>query len=181
MSASAILVFTALVVLFVLAVALLAGSLALLSAGARAPDSQRSGLLEALRLLDRQWRIERLVYRHHRLFGTLVIAGGTFCLWQLARPELSDVLAGYSTASVLAWALLLGQAFNLIVGLVLLLRPSLLKPVEAFSNRWHHLDRTAPGRAKQTRLTALFLALIGLVVLLGSATLLVQQVTGLVR
>lgn len=177
MSTSAILISTVLVVLFVLALALLTGSLALLAGGHRGALEQHGGLAGALRLLDRQWPIEHLVYRYHRAFGVVVLAAGVFCLWQLTRPELSALLGSRSSASILLWVLLLGQGINLLAGPILFFRPSLLKPVETVSNRWHELD--VSGKAQQTRprITALLLALVGLAVLLGTATLLLQQLT----
>lgn len=176
MSASAILISTVLAVLLVFALALLTGSVALL-AGGRKADADGSGLLESLRLLDRQWRIERLIYRHHRLFGLLILAAGTFCVWQFTRAELYGLLRDGSSAAVMLWTLLLAQGFNLLIGLVIFLRPSLLKPVETFSNRWHHLDASR-GQATPRRLMAALIALIALTVLLGSATLLMQQIAG---
>lgn len=179
MSATVILVSTVLLVLCVLAIALLTGSLALLSGGHRETNAHRGGLLEALRLLDRQWRIERLVYKHHRIFGLIVLAAGAFCIWQMTRAELIVFFNGGSPLSSLTWMLLLAQGFNLLIGLVILFRPSLLKPVEAFSNRWHSLDASGMGRPGALRLKAVLLALVGLAVLLGSATLLFQQITGI--
>ena len=92
MSASAILISTVLVVLLVMAIALLTGSIALLTGRGRPADGSSAGPLEALRLLDRQWQIERLVYRYHRLFGLLVVTTSVFCLWQIGRTELSGRL-----------------------------------------------------------------------------------------
>lgn len=175
MSASAILISTVLAVLVILAVALLTGSLALL-AGIQDGQEKQGGLTTALRLLDRQWQIERLVYRHHRLVGALVLAAGTFCLWRMTRTELAALLAGGSTASILLWLLLVGQGFNLLVGLVIFLRPSLLKPLETLSNRWHSLEATGSNRSAAPRLTALTLALVGLIVLVGTTTLLLKQI-----
>ncbi len=177
MSASAILISTVLVVLLVVAVALLAGSAALLTGRGRPADGTGAGLLEALRLLDRQWQIERLVYRRHRLFGLLVATTSVFCLWQLGRSGLSAILASHYPASILAWALLLGQAFNLLVGLVILVRPSLLKPLEALSNRWHPIEART-GRPGAARITAALLALVGLAILLAAGALLLQQING---
>lgn len=176
MSATAILIATVLAVLCVFAIALLAGALALFSGAEGEADSRRSGLLEAMRLLDRQWRIERLIYRHHRLFAVVVLTAVAFSVWQMTRAELTGLLVGDSPASVFVWALLLAQAFNFVVGLTLLLRPSLLKPVEALSNRWHHLAPLRGSRPGTLRLRAALLALVGLAVLLGSATLLLLQI-----
>lgn len=179
MSTSTILILTILAVMLVLAVALLAGSLALLAGGVRQDDRDGGGLIAALRMLDRQWRIERLVYRHHRIFGTVVLLAGVFCIWQFTRSELAELLAAPSALSVLVWILLLGQGFNLLVGVFILLRPSVLKPLESLSNRWHGMDVETGQGPRRTRLAAVVLSLVGLLILLISATLLFQQITTL--
>ncbi|WP_376690395.1 hypothetical protein [Wenzhouxiangella sp. EGI_FJ10409] len=179
MSATAILVSTVLIVLLVVAIALLTASIALLTGRPGRANTSSGGLLEALQLLDRQWRIERLVYRHHRIFGLLVLLASAFCLWQIGRSELAGYLHTGSAASAMVWLVLIAQACNLLIGLTLLLRPSLLKPIEAVGNRWHRLESSA-GRPKALRATAVLLALVGLAVLLASATLLLQQIDGLV-
>lgn len=174
MSAPAILICTALAVLFVLAIALLGGSLAVL-AGLGEAERNRDGSARILALLDHQWRLERLAYRHHRLFGGLVVAVGAFFLWQATRTELAGLLGDRSTASVLLWCLLAGQGFNILVGLVVFFRPSLLKPLESVSNRWHDLD-LARHRRLSPRTVAALLALVGLMLLLGSAALMAHLV-----
>ncbi|NBB91647.1 MAG: hypothetical protein GVY32_00580 [Gammaproteobacteria bacterium] len=174
MSAASILVCTALAVLFVLAAALLAGSLAIL-AGLGETAGNRGGSAKILPLLDRQWRLERLAYRHHRLFGGLVVLAGTFFLWQATRTELAELLGDHSTASVLLWCLLVGQGFNILVGLVVFFRPSLLKPLESVSNRWHDLDLARQHRLAPRTVAAL-LALVGLILLLGSTTLMARLI-----
>ena len=179
MSATTILILTVLVLVLVLAVALLAGSLALLLGRPREDELRGGGLIAALRVLDRQWQVERLIYRHHRLFGVIVLLTGTFCLWQLGRADLIALLDGSSTASALLWILLLGQGFNLVVGLVILLRPSLLKPVESLSNRWHGSDPNGGTRGEDVRSTAVVLSVVGLLVVLVTATLIIHQISDL--
>jgi len=178
MTASSILISTVLLVLAVLAVALLAGSLALLAGRQDPAELRRGGVAEALRTLDRQWHIERLIYRHHRWFGVLVLAAAGFCLWQLLRSSAAGLLAAPGTASILLWVLVTGQLVNVLIGLVLLIRPSLLKPVEAIGNRWHRLDIDRGRHPRSIRITAALLAVIGLIVLIGSAALLLQQIAG---
>lgn len=179
MSAPSILISTFLVVLLVLAVALTVGSLALFVAGTRKTNPEKDpGALYALKLLDKPWTIERMIYRHHRLFGLVILFAGVFCIWQMSRTRLIELLGDSTTLAILVGALLIGQAFNLAIGLVMLLRPSLLKPLEAVGNRWHDLDLWDRQKSGNTRLTATLLALVGVIVLVGSATLLVQQLSG---
>lgn len=177
MTGSAILITTLLVILLVLAIALTVGALALLATGPRTEQPGSAGPLDALRLLDRQWSIERFIYRHHRAFGLIILLVGVFSIWQLGRTELRQLPGNSATMTALLWILMAGQAFNLLMGLFILLRPSLLKPLEALGNRWHELD---PWGRKRTTLktTAALLMVVGLVILVGSATLLVHHVTG---
>lgn len=179
MSTSTILILTVLLLVLILAVALLTGSLALLVGGPREDDRDHGGLVAALRLLDRQWQIERLIYRHHRIVGGIVLATGIFCVWRLASTDLLVLLNGSSATSALTWTLLLGQGFNLVVGMIILLRPSLLKPLESLSNRWHGLDTGQPHRPRAMLATAVVLSLVGLLVLMVSAMLILHQISGL--
>ena len=89
---------------------------------------------------------QRALYRHHRLLGALVLAGAAYALAVLATlPDLRGLavqLAKRSNPHVMevylraGWAfLLVGNAAALLAGLALLLRPSLLKGVEAWANR----------------------------------------------
>lgn len=151
MTPPGILMLTLLVVVLVLALALLAGSLALLVNAGDPENAHHSGVRQALSELDRQWRIERWAYRHHRAFGLLIIVAGLVCIWQLVRLDLS---AAADPRILLAWLLLGGQALNLAIGILIFTRPSLLKPLEALGNRWHEFDvpRRLPPRLKATLL-----------------------------
>ncbi len=135
----------------------------------------------ALHPLERPIAVERPLYRHHRLLGALLTAGSLYATWRLAtaydearlvaalRPELPAPLAG---ALLTGWTvfLLLGNLAALAAGIAVLVRPSALKGLEAWANRWistrralRFLDvpRGGPDRlvARHPRLTgALLLA-----------------------
>jgi len=101
----------------------------------------------ALHPLDRPIAVERHLYRHHRLLGALLTAGSLYATWRLAtaydearlvaalRPELPAPLAG---ALLTGWTvfLLLGNLAALAAGIAVLVRPSALKGLEAWANRW---------------------------------------------
>ena len=101
----------------------------------------------ALEPLERPIAVERRLYRHHRLAGALIVAGAAFALWRLAlhyeearlvtalAPRLPAPLAG---ALLTGWTafLALGNLAALAVGLALLARPSALKDLESWANRW---------------------------------------------
>ena len=117
----------------------------------RAPGVLRAGgrwrrwllELDLVALLDLRRTIERPLYRHHRVFGAVVIAGAVSCfaaLWALERkPALAGALFesagtwGGWAAILAAWAL---AAFALGIGVFVLIRPSALKKLEAAANRW---------------------------------------------
>lgn len=126
---------------------------------------------------------EGFFYHHHRITGALLLAGVlAFFLLRLFDYPRDSVLArlAASVSSPLATALLdsfdiFFMAANALIGvlaLVILFRPSLLKPVEAIANRWLSTRRALRG-AEQShtpvdRLFARHPRLGGLVVLLGS-------------
>jgi hypothetical protein len=122
------------------------GAVLLLAPGVlRAGGRGRRWLLELdlIALLDSRLTIERPLYRHHRVFGAVVIAGALSCfavLWALQRQSaLAGALFGSAgtwggwAAILAAWAL---AAFALGIGVFALIRPSALKKIEAAANRW---------------------------------------------
>lgn len=124
-----------------------------------------------LQWLDRQWRIERGIYRHHRLAGLLVIAAALlffFKTWPvglLAAPQMPEGwLLGW-------WVLAIGNLFNLLVGILLLLRPSRLRPLEAASNRWIAVKPAAIAAwlLRHPRLRGALILLISLICATGFA------------
>ncbi|MEO5364966.1 MAG: hypothetical protein H7831_01125 [Magnetococcus sp. WYHC-3] len=107
-------------------------------------------LLEPLREvgshLRRPWRVERYVYRHHRWFGSLILGASLFVLSALIpslvqyydHPVMSrhdhDVLLQLWMWESLSVLFLLLCLLTLLAGVVILLRPSLLKPLERWAN-----------------------------------------------
>lgn len=100
----------------------------------------------ATRFLDVPYNIDRWFYRHHRLYGAVVgllavallaflTFGGTSYQWlQLFDPryrELAEI--GARTARVLLWGF---GVFALAIAAIVFARPSALKGVEAWANRW---------------------------------------------
>lgn len=134
------------------------------------------------RKLDEQRHFERFFYRHHLLMGVLIVAGSLYSLgfiWRLQGSELLVLLPALDNPvlldilqAALGYLLLLGNVFAFVIGVVVLVRPSLLKGVEGWSNRWvdsepalrsmdRHVDfaeRVIPGHPR----------LFGLLVMIGS-------------
>jgi len=105
--------------------------------------------------LDQPHHIERFLYRHHRVLGIMIVAGAGFVLWRWAFAyERSEFLAALGTrfmASGLDWvpaavetALVALHGAILMVGVLVIVRPSLLKSFERTANRWQQGPATTP-------------------------------------
>lgn len=100
------------------------------------------------RWMDRSIRIERWCYRHHRPLGLFLTLGGAYILvyfgWRFDKPialhSFSSFVSNKLLLDTLLQALvlfeLIGGVFALLVGLVIWLRPSLLRGMEKESNQW---------------------------------------------
>ncbi len=136
----------------------------------------------ATRWLETPRPIERFFYRGHKVFGALLISGAVFALHYLVSHQAAvSMLAAFAQpgpagdvmAAALTSFLLAGNVVVLIVGVIVVVRPSLLKGVEAASNRWfstHEAFKSLDSRsdlpdqvvARQPRLTGLVLTVAGL-------------------
>ena len=110
---------------------------------------------QAFSLLDQPRHLERFFYRHHRILGSLIVLGSGYVLlrWAFAydRADLLALLGPRWVARGMDWvplaleAVLVGlHAAILVVGALILLRPSLLKGVERAANRWQEGPATTP-------------------------------------
>ena len=102
---------------------------------------------QATQWLEAPWPIERLFYRHHRTCGLLLTLGSAFALYYLMfQYDAAQVVASLAlpwyrptveiVADTLLGFLIAGNIFVLGIGLIVFIRPSLLKRVEATSNQW---------------------------------------------
>lgn len=176
MNPSDLFVLLVLVVLLVLALALagVGGGLVLDRTTGKDAQSGKAGL----DLLNRQWRIERRIYRHHRLAGLLIIAAALFFFFKTWHLGLF-VPGRLPSTWQLGWGLLVGgNVLSLIIGFILLLRPSRLKPVETLSNRWIELDIESLAHILRARprLRGTLILLISLVCAAGFGTLLLMLI-----
>jgi hypothetical protein len=101
-----------------------------------------------MRVLDRPRDAKRALYRVHRLAGLLLFAGALYTLdrlwFQLEPGAFGRIFAGWAEGElrlVLAEAfhlfLLGGNVLALAVALVVIFRPSLLKRVERWADRFY--------------------------------------------
>jgi len=103
---------------------------------------------QAFRRLDQPIDVKRVVYRWHRVAGVLVFAGALFTLDVLAfsyqtgalvrafrglgNPALLHIL--FETVRII---LIVGNVAGLLAAIILCFRPSLLKGLEAMSDRYY--------------------------------------------
>jgi len=100
-----------------------------------------------VRRLDEPRDLKRAVYRVHRLVGITLFAGGLFALdqlWFTYGRVLARVVDGWGRADLHAvlieslWLFLIGgNAVALPAALVVVFRPSILKGVERWTDRFY--------------------------------------------
>lgn len=101
---------------------------------------------KAMRTLDEPITIERAVYRAHRLVGALLLAGALFTLYvvlfRFKGPELVWAMAQFFRVIIASWVaeslrifLIVANVAAAAFAVVMLIRPSALKHLEAWANR----------------------------------------------
>jgi hypothetical protein len=109
----------------------------------------------AFSALDQPRHLERFFYRHHRILGVSIVLGASYVLWRwvfdyeragvIALLSPSWQAAGMDWVPVALEVSLVGlHCAILVVGLLIFIRPSLLKGVETAANRWQAGPATSP-------------------------------------
>lgn len=106
------------------------------------------------RMLEQVIRVDHWFYRHHRVSGSLLLAGALFLIYFFTmRMDKTSILGGLSKTFVVSPAftaalldatvlsILLGAVFALLVSLFLLSRPSMLRGFEQEANKKVSLRR----------------------------------------
>ena len=96
--------------------------------------------------LDKPHYQERAIYRHHRIIGGLIVLGACYTMISLLNVDLETMrtgLASYGNPfwtewifTVVYYLLISGNFVAIIMGLVVFIRPSLLKDIEKLMNKW---------------------------------------------
>lgn len=94
--------------------------------------------------MDKPRATEWFFYRYHRIYGTLVLASGLFILYVMSAGHWGRDLM--TVLSLSEWSWLVSDVTTLLMimtgflaaalGIIMLIRPSLLRGVEAWLNRW---------------------------------------------
>jgi len=150
---------------------------------------------EYFHVLDKPRYQESLIYRHHRIAGGLILLGAAYTLVVLvARADVNSIslvlptiinsfLSGWLYGALYS-LLVIFNMFAIVVGVIIILRPSALKGIESTLNRWIQTDSKLktldepheisvdvfPGG--NPRLFGLAVALAGLYILLSMAVVL---------
>ena len=134
----------------------------------------------SLRALDIPRYVDRVFYRHHKIIGVIVTLTSIYILYYFTRVfdagAISSFMAGseYSgLAEIIAKALqlflLLTCVATLIIGVIMYIRPSLLKGFEAWSNRWISTPEAAKAlfveRDQANQLAFKYPRLVGIVII----------------
>ena len=142
---------------------------------------------EFFRKLDAPHYGERFFYRHHLLFGGLIILGGAYIFYRFVFvfKAGSYILPLVASGSVNQWLTaslifinVLFSLLALVIGAVVILRPSLLKRLEAALNRWIVTEDSVRRLDRQLQSPdSIFLRrprLVGLIILIGSLYIVVN-------
>jgi hypothetical protein len=142
------------------------------------PLGRRLVQADVTKVFDRRFVIERRVYRRHRWAGAFVVVGalaGASLLWLFQTSQAAALAASTALGPiglrVLALVSMVLILLVLVVGVLLFVRPSALKGMEAKANRWIHLGDSRPNAFMQglvlraPRVTGLLLFAAGLVCL----------------
>jgi len=154
---------------------------------------------QAMRPLETSIPVERALYRRHRIVGALIAVGALYALWFLVlrfdSAQIVSVMRRMMQVSVARWItesirifLIVCNAFAVLVGLLVLVRPSLIKGFEEWANRQYsgrlatrplELPHSGPDRLVRAnpRLFGALLTVGGLFVLifLGAARFLLSR------
>lgn len=92
--------------------------------------------------LDRPRWTERFVYRHHRLVGTLLLAGSFFVIYKFLLRKFDDTIGPLAASDhfglwqATAALFAIGGVIGAVIGAIMVAKPSLLREIEVASNRW---------------------------------------------
>ncbi len=146
-------------------------------------------LRETTKPLEKPVHIESKFYRHAKISGILLILGAIYLLyllfWELNFEELAKNLPGLT---VLTWEWLL-QAFQVffgimsvivfLMGFLILLRPSQLKPLEEKANTWvstrQKMQFMSEDRGQADKLLDQFPRQFGAIILVAAAIILLNM------
>jgi len=133
--------------------------------------------------LESPWRIERYFYRKHVFVGAVIVIAALYTLLMLLinfeGVGAASKSLGVHEDSIMTWLVesvvmfvILGSFCTLIIGIIVIVRPSILKGFESWMNRWVRTDRVLDAldapHGELDRLFSYRHRLVGLMVMAGS-------------
>ncbi len=133
--------------------------------------------------LESPWRIERYFYHKHVFVGAVIVIAALYTLLMLIinfeGVGAASKSLGVHEDSIMTWLVesvvmfvILGSLCTLIIGIIVIVRPSILKGFESWMNRWVRtdrvLDRLDAPHGELDRLFSYRHRLVGLMVMAGS-------------
>ena len=135
-------------------------------------------------VLVSQHNIERVLYRHHRFVGALVLGGSVYyllyaLLFAIKSKDLTSLIfhswnepAALSLAAAVIVVLVAGNMFAVAVGAGLLFRPNLIAHFEAWANKSYGSEKLQQAldamRMQPDELIARHIRLVGVLIIGGS-------------
>lgn len=110
-------------------------------------SGKRFSFRRSTKFLEVPVNIDSMFYRHHRVVGVIVTLTSAYVLYYFSLVYDAALIAEYLTGSVYASVvdilintlrlfMLFSSVFILLIGIVIFIRPSQIKTVEAWANRW---------------------------------------------
>lgn len=111
--------------------------------------------------LNRSFSFERIIYRHHTISGLIIIV---CCIYVFLRIWLCfevaiEILPVIINATISQWLytalvllIFIADIVVFIIGLIILVRPSILKGIESWSNRWIDSEKALKNLDKEYEL-----------------------------
>lgn len=96
--------------------------------------------------LDKPRRVEKFIYRHHRVVGALITVGALYVLnFFLLTPNARNIAAMLNVNRLglmdsLVSMFVIGSVLATAIGLMMMLKPSILRELEQMANRWISTD-----------------------------------------
>ncbi len=109
--------------------------------------AKRFSFRRATKFLEVPNDIDRIFYRHHRIIGAIVTLTSAYVLYYFLLVYDAAIIADYVMGSsyavvydtlinALRLFMLFSSGFILLIGIAIFVRPSWLKTVEVWANRW---------------------------------------------
>jgi hypothetical protein len=138
--------------------------------------------------LDKPHYQERIIYKHHRIFGVLIVLGASYTLAVLLNMDLETIRTNVVNTVNSNWMdwinsavfilIIFGNSIAIVFGIIMFARPSMLKDIENRLNKWIPTEEKLKKLDEVHEVPATILTgkprLCGLIVVLGGVYILLS-------